>query len=81
MKERLTRKLCMMKYAAQTRLIPNRGEGYVDTLIKILIAVVVGGILLTLLVALLNAIFPDLQARIVDMFNVGGGASSTPPTP
>lgn len=75
MKQKLTTKLCMLR-AAEKRLIPNRGEGYVDTLIKILIAVVVGAVLLGLLVALMNAIFPELQTQIMQMFN--GGGSSAP---
>ncbi len=76
MKQKLTTKLCMLRAAAEKRLIPNRGEGYVDTLIKILIAVVVGAVLLGLLVALMNAIFPELQTQIMQMFN--GGGSSAP---
>lgn len=76
MKQKLTTKLCMLRAASEKRLIPNRGEGYVDTLIKILIAVVVGAVLLGLLVALMNAIFPELQTQIMQMFN--GGGSSAP---
>lgn len=75
MKEKLTRKLCMLKFAAEKRLIPNKGEGYVDTLVKILIAVVVGALLLGLLVGLVNMIFPELQGKIMEMF--GGTTSST----
>ncbi len=81
MKEKLTQKFCQLKLAVQKRVVPNRGEGYVDTLIKILIAVVVGGLLLTLLVALINAIFPDLQSRIMEMFGGGAAPSSSTPAP
>lgn len=74
MMQKLTNKLCMLKFAVEKRLIPNKGDGYVDTLIKILIAVVLGALILGLLVALVNAVFPELQAKIMDMF---GDTAST----
>lgn len=51
----------------------NRGEGYIDTAVKILIAVVLGALLLTGLYALFgNVVMPTLTQRIKDMFNYGG---------
>jgi hypothetical protein len=51
----------------------NRGEGFVDNAIAILIAVVIGALLLAGLYALFGeTILPTLKQRIVDMFNYGG---------
>lgn len=51
----------------------NRGEGYIDTAVKILIAVVLGALLLAGLYALFgNVVMPTLTQRIKDMFNYGG---------
>ena len=61
--------------AAQTRRILCRrsGEGYIDTAIKILMAVVIGALLLGGLYALFGeTILPTLKQRIIDMFNYGG---------
>lgn len=49
------------------------GEGYVDTGVKIIIAVVVGGVLLAGLYALFNTtIIPTLTAKITEMFSYSG---------
>ena len=54
-------------------LCSQRGEGFVDTAIKILIAVVIGALLLGGLYALFGeTILPTLKQRIQDMFNYGG---------
>lgn len=51
----------------------RRAEGFVDTAIKILIAVVIGALLLAGLYALFgNTILPTLTQRIKDMFNYQG---------
>ncbi|WP_143767761.1 DUF6133 family protein [Paenibacillus odorifer] len=58
---------------AKQTLRNRRGEGYVDTGIKILIAVVLGALLLTGLYLLFNGtILPTLTQRIKDMFNYKG---------
>lgn len=55
------------------KLIEKSGEGYVDTGVKILIAVVLGGLLLAGLYALFNTtIMPTLTQRITEMFNYTG---------
>lgn len=55
-------------------LAGNAGEGYIDTAVKILIAVVLGALLLSLLYALFNnTIMPTVTQRITDMFNYAGG--------
>ncbi len=60
---------------ARTRCIlsGNRGEGYIDTAIKILLAVVIGALLLAGLYALFGeTVLPTLTERIKEMFNYGG---------
>lgn len=64
-----------LEMAVRTRriLMDKRGEGFVDTAIKILIAVVIGALLLAGLYALFGEmIMPELRDRIQDMFNYGG---------
>ena len=59
---------------AQTAMRNNRGEGYIDTAVKILIAVVLGALLLAGLYALFgDVVMPTLTQRIRDMFNYNGG--------
>ena len=49
------------------------GEGYIDTGVKIIIGVVVGGVILAGLYALLNTtIIPTLTEKISGMFNYAG---------
>lgn len=50
------------------------GEGYIDTAVKILIAVVLGALLLGLLYALFkDTIMPTVTQKINEMFNYAGG--------
>ena len=62
-----------MKYlTTKTLLSSQRGEGFVDTAIKILMAVVIGALILAGLYALFGeTILPTLKQRITDMFNYG----------
>ena len=49
------------------------GEGYIDTSVKIIIGVVVGGVILAGLYALFNTtIIPTLTEKISGMFNYAG---------
>lgn len=49
------------------------GEGYIDTAVKILIAVVLGALLLAGLYALFgDVVMPTLNERITEMFNYAG---------
>lgn len=51
----------------------KRGEGFVDSAVKILISVVIGALLLAGLYALFgDVILPTLEERIEDMFNFAG---------
>lgn len=51
----------------------HSGEGYIDTAVKILIAVVLGALLLAGLYALFgDVVMPTLNKRITEMFNYAG---------
>ena len=73
----------MMKKAAQNvkavavragmLMKDTKGENYVDTAVKILIAVVLGALLLAGLYALFgDVVMPTLTQRMQDMFNYAG---------
>ena len=50
-----------------------KGEGYIDTGVKIIIGVVVGAVILGGLYALFNTvIIPRLNTEILEMFNYAG---------
>ena len=56
-----------------TAVTNTRAEGYVDSGVKILIAVVVGGLLLTLLYALFNdIIMPTVNDKVQNLFSFNG---------
>ena len=58
---------------AKTALQNKSGEGYIDTAVKIIIAVVVGAVILGGLYALFdNVILPTLETRIDGMFDYAG---------
>lgn len=51
----------------------HSGEGFVDTAIKILIAVVIGALVLDGLYTLFDeTVLPTLTERVQEMFNYGG---------
>jgi hypothetical protein len=51
----------------------RRGEGYLDTAVKWIISIVLGGLILAALYALFNStIIPELGSRISDMFSYAG---------
>ena len=57
----------------QTAIANTRGEGYVDSGVKILIAVVIGALLLSGLYALFNStIMPTVTTKIQNLFNFAG---------
>lgn len=58
---------------ARRKLAECSGEGYIDTAVKILIAVVLGALLLAGLYALFkDTVLPTLVNRIQQMFNYAG---------
>lgn len=57
----------------QTTIECKKAEGYVDSGVKILIAVVIGALLLTGLYSLFNTnIIPTLSQKITGLFNYSG---------
>ncbi len=65
-------KATVMLLKSRALLCSQSGEGFVDTAIKILMAVVIGALVLGGLYALFGeTVLPTLKQRIVDMFNYG----------
>ena len=59
--------------SAKNAIASKRAEGYVDTGVKILIAVVIGALLLAGLYALFNSnIMPTVSEKIQSLFNYNG---------
>lgn len=57
----------------QTAIVTKKAEGYVDSGVKILIAVVIGALLLAGLYTLFNTnILPTLTTKITNLFNYKG---------
>lgn len=66
-------KVNQMVVNAQATIESKKAEGYVDTGVKIIIAVVIGGVLLAGLYTLFNGtIIPNLTTEIGNMFNYSG---------
>lgn len=62
-----------MRVRAATLMRDKKGENYVDTAVKILIAVVLGALLLARLYALFgDVVMPTLTQRVQEMFNYAG---------
>ena len=57
-----------------TLAIENRkAEGYIDTGVKIIIGVVIGGLILAGLYALFNTVvIPNMTTKVTDMFSYSG---------
>ena len=61
------------KTAVAAAVTSTEGEGYVDSGVKILIAVVIGALLLGGLYALFNTtIMPTVTSKITELFNFAG---------
>lgn len=66
-------KLSAIATRTKTALANTRGEGYVDTGVKILIAVVIGALLLAGLYTLFNTtIMPTVTSKVTELFNYQG---------
>ncbi|MBS5083156.1 MAG: DUF6133 family protein [Clostridiales bacterium] len=73
MKRKINNKMIQIRTKMVQIVADKRGEGFVDTAIKILISVVIGALLLAGLYALFNdSILPELQNRIQQMFSYSG---------
>lgn len=50
-------------------LTSDPGEGYVDTMVKVIIAIVIGGLLLAFFTKIYNDnVFPTVTTKITEMF-------------
>ena len=59
--------------SAKTAITAKKGEGYIDTALKIIIAVVIGGLILAGLYTLFNVtVMPTLETKISGFFNYSG---------
>ena len=66
-------KLATVATRMKTALANTRGEGYVDTGVKILIAVVIGALLLAGLYTLFNTtIMPTVTSKVTELFSYNG---------
>ena len=66
-------KLSAVATRSKTALANTRGEGYVDTGVKILIAVVIGALLLAGLYTLFNTtIMPTVTTKVTELFGYQG---------
>lgn len=74
--EKINEKAVLVSLKSKQILEDKRGEGFVDSAVKILIAVVIGALLLGGLYALFgDVILPTLTQRIKDMFDFTGTPS------
>ena len=59
--------------SARTAIESTSGEGYIDTGVKIIIGVVIGGVILAGLYTLFNGtVVPTMTSKIQGMFNYAG---------
>lgn len=59
--------------SAKTAIESKRAEGYIDTGVKIIIGVVIGGVILAGLYTLFNtSVLPTLTTKIGELFNYSG---------
>ena len=69
----ITNKINALAVRTQTAITNTRAEGYVDSGVKILIAVVIGALLLTGLYTLFeDTIMPTVTTKIQNLFNYAG---------
>lgn len=71
--ERVKRVAAWNMWKVRTVLADRSGENFIDSAIKILMAVVIGALLLAGLYALFSEnVLPTLSRRITEMFNYAG---------
>ena len=69
----ISNKINSIAVSAKTAIANTRAEGYVDSGVKILIAVVIGALLLTGLYTLFeDTIMPTVTTKIQNLFNFAG---------
>ena len=71
--KKIKEKFSSMCARTAVAIMNRKAEGYVDSGVKTLIAVVVGGLLLTLLYALFNdIIMPTVNDKVQNLFSFNG---------
>ena len=71
--KRIKNKVNSIAVRATSAMHSRKAEGYVDSGVKILIAVVIGALLLGLLYTLFNStIMPTVTSKITQLFNFTG---------
>jgi len=71
--QKIAKAMAFMFVGTRVVLANNRAEGFVDSGVKILIAVVIGALLLGGLYVLFgDTILPTLTSKIQDLFNYAG---------
>ena len=66
-------KLTFKALTLRAKALDATGEGYVDTAVKIIIAVVIGALLMAGLVALFNeVIMPRVNTEVTELFDAAG---------
>ena len=71
--KKIRNKVNFVIVSAQTAIVNRKAEGYVDSGVKILIAVVIGALLLAGLYALFNTtIMPTVTSKVQGLFNYSG---------
>ena len=67
--KKISRKVDSAMISSKSALESSKGEGYVDTGVKILIAVVLGALVLSLLYALINGtVMPKVTEKVNSIF-------------
>ena len=68
--KKITRKVDNAIVSVKCAIENRNAEGYVDTGVKVLIAVVLGALVLSLLYALINGtVMPKVTEKVTSMFN------------
>ena len=71
--DKIVSKIKARFFALRPVVLNQCGEGYIDTGVKIIIGVVIGGVILAGLYTLFNStVIPTLNNKITEMFNHGG---------
>ena len=69
----ISKKVNSVVCAAKAAVMSRKAEGYVDTGVKVLIAVVLGTLVLSLLYGLFNTtIMPTVSSKITELFSYAG---------
>ena len=72
-KAKANKTLISAKVEAETALADNKGEGYIDTAVKWIIGIVIGGVILVALYALFKTnLLTTLETKLNGFFNYSG---------